>query len=518
MAERQAQRQNFTDGRWAGPSPAWCALGGAVLFGTMAHGMGMLNKFAHHDEILAMFRVGTTISSGRWMLHVLEWLVTAAFPSGPASLPLSHGLISLVGIGACAGLISRLFRFRSRACAAALGGLMAVFPVITGFFGYLYTMPYYILALLMTVGGVCLICGDGPWWHKGTGILLGGCATGIYQAFVPLLVSLPILYDIHCLASRGEQAGRVGRRLLIQGGCVAVLMMFYFAANRFFLAKFDLTLNSYMGINEIDSFPLATYFRRVGTAYREFFLPTRNVARDMYPMHLYYLYGLMLATDGVLAVRLVRRKWREKKSGAVLMTMLLLLLPLGCNFIFVMSEKVHGLMTYGQTAQFVLLLWGLDGLAIRRDRLRRAVSGLAAAVLALTGVMYIRFDNQCYLKAAFQQQQAISFFTTLISRVKSAEGYRADLPVVFLQEKEISDLTLYNMDELDFIHLDSYGDTMAEYVNSYAWYDFMARWCGFDPPYGDPAGWSDHPEVRQMPHYPDDGSIRRVEDRIIVRF
>ena len=138
--------------------------------------------------------------------------------------------------------------------------------------------------------------------------------------------------------------------------------------------------------------------------------------------------------------------------------------------------------------------------------------------MSLSCVMYARFDNQCYLKATFQQQQAISFFTTLSTQIRAVPGYRDDAPVVFLNEGRISDQTLYNISELDFIHLAPYGETMEGYVNSYAWHSFMERWCGFGPAWADPTGYAEMPEVKSMPHYPDDGSIRWMGDVIVVNF
>ena len=491
---------------------------GAILCGFAAHGMGLLNKFSWHDDIVSLFHVGTTISSGRWMLHVLEWLETRVFPQGPCSLPLLHGMFSIACVGLAAALLTELLQIRKTGFAAGLGGMMVVFPVMTGFFGYVFTMPYYLLSMLMTVVSAFLICRKSSWWMKMAAILLGGCAVGIYQAFIPLLVSIPLLYDIYCLSDRKESLPSMGKRVLIQGACVLGIMAFYFAMNRFFLAKFQLELNSYMGINQIDSIPLETYLARVGKAYREFFFPIRNVAQDMYPAHAHLFYQVMVCADAGMAVRLILLKGREDKAAAAVLAVFFALVPLGCNLIIVMSEKVHGLMTYGQVMQMALFIWLAERQKFRHGLVRRAFSVASAGILALMGITYIRFDNQCYLKTAFQQQQAISYYTTLVTQIRSAEGYRQDLPVVFLNGGEISDRTLYNMEELDFIHLDSYGSTTPEYINSYAWYDFMKRWCGFDPPYGDAAEWADHPAVRNMPHYPDDGSIRRVEDVILVNF
>ena len=490
----------------------------ALLFGFVAHGMGLLNKYSTHDDIIGLFWTGTTIASGRWMLHVVGWMETLLFGDGHFSLPVMNGLFSLCCIGLAACMIVDLLQIRKKRICVALGSIMVAFPTVTGLFGYMFTVPYYMLAMLMTVGSAWLICKAGTRWGKGAAILLGGCSIGIYQAFLPMLLSITLLYDIMLFSENGEEIGHFLKRGLIQILCILGIMAFYFAANRFFVAKFNVVLNSYMGINQVGTTPLTVYLERAGRAYREFFLPERNVSSDMYPMHLYYMHLGMIATDVLLGFRLLIREGKKNAQRAALTAVMVALVPLGCNFIFVMSEQVHGLMTYSEVIQAAFCLWLLDRLEIRQPKFRRAVSGLISAALALTCVMYARFDNQCYLKTGFQQQQAISWMTTLASRIKGIPGYRDETPVAFLNTEEKEDATLYSIRELDFIHQPPYGDDITGYLNSYAWGVFMERWCGFSPVYADPADWAEREEIKNMPHYPDDGSIREIDGTIVVNF
>ena len=491
----------------------------AVLGGLAAHGMGLFNKFSWHDDIIALFWVGTTIPSGRWMLHVVGWLETLLFGDGHFSLPLVNGLFSICCAGLAAVLTAELLDIRKKRYCAALGFLTAVFPVMAGFFGFLFTMPYYLLAMLMMTLSAFLICRRTPLWAKAAAVLLGGCSVGIYQAFIPLLLSLPLLYDIRQLAEGEEPLPALAKQWAVQLLCIAGVMLFYFGMNRFFLEKFGVELGNYMGISEVGSTSLSAYLQRAGRAYREFFLPERNVSWDMYPMHLHYLYLVMVCADAVLGLRLVFRRFRSGARGkAALLALLLALFPLACDFIFVMSGTVHGLMTYSLAVQFALFAWLADRLELRRPQWNRVISGAAAALLGLAGVMYVRYDNQCYLKTAFQQQQAVSFFTVLAARVKGTPGYTGETPVVFLNGEHISDQTLYNIDELDFIHQDPYAEDLRGYLNTYSWRAFMERWCGFGPVWGDEAAVAELPEVRTMPHYPDDGSVRMADGVLVVNF
>ena len=502
---------------------------GALLVGLAAQGMALFNKFSWHDDIFSLFMTGDTITSGRWMLHVLSALEILLFGDGHFSLPLLNGLFSLLCVGAAAGLLTDLLQIRNRPLCALLGGLMAAFPMITSLFSFMFAAPYYMLAMLMMVLCGWLTLGDHSRKAKAAGVLLGGCSVGIYQAFLPLLLSMILLRDIRLLLE--EDAGTPAtflRRVLLQGLCLLGVMAVYLAGSRICLTLYGLELSPYMGINQSASLPPAAYLARAAAAWREFFLPTRNVPWDMYPYHIRYLYLAMLGLDAAMAVRLGVRSLSAGRWKAVPLSLMLLLFPAACNFIFVLSGEVHGLMVYGQTAQAVLFVFLADRTArsLPENRLPgrmpgagRIVSLTAAFLMGLGCVLYVRYDNECYLKTAFQQQQAISWNTEMIARIKSAEGFRQDMPVVMLNRDEASDGTLYAIEELDSLFLTGYEADIREYINNWAWDSFLQRWCGFGSeiiyetePY---AGW---PEVQAMPSYPADGSIQVLHGLVVVKF
>jgi len=493
------------------------ALAGSLIFGILAQGMGLFNKYSWHDDIFSLFGTGATITSGRWMLFVVSELEILIFGNGHFSTPLVNGLFSLLCIGLSAGLTVRLVRIRSRMLCFLLGGFLAVFPVITALFGFMFALPYYMLALLMMTAGGTLICEKGSWWKKLSGVLLSGCSIGIYQAFLPMLPALILLYDLEQLAG-SEEKDCFLRHAAVQMLCVLGAAGVYFAGNRVFLALYDFQMDSYMSLDQAGTVSLSEYAGRMGRAYGEFLNPGRNVLSDMYPQHLHDVYLAMLALTGLLAVIHLWNLFGKKPKKAGWSCVLLLLFPVACNFIFVMSSEVHSLMVYGQVMEAVLLAWLANRMGSPSSRGRRLAVRMTALGLALSCAMYIRYDNQCYLKTAFQQQEAISWNTALVTRIKSVKGYRDELPVAWVNRVRSEDRTLYRMEELEGITLASYEQDLQGYLNNWAWEEFLARWCGFKPETVNPANVQEWPEVREMPPYPEEGSIQIVNDIVIVRF
>lgn len=489
-----------------------------LIFGLVSQGTGLFNKLSHHDDIACLFDLGTGVSSGRWMLQVFGWLEGKFYGNLNTSLPLFNGLTAILCIALAAALLVELLKIRNPVYCALLGCLMVSFPFVTALFAYMFTAHAYMIGMLLMVCCTCLICARTPWWAKIPAVFLGAASVGIYQSFIPVLLSALILYDLMQLSAEKEMKLRdFLKTALVQIICVLGVMAVYFAANQFFLRKYNVQLSAYSGINEMGSMPLLVWLERIGRAYREFFNPSQNVFQDMYPGTLHTVYRLMLATDGILAVRLVVKAWKNSRGKALMMIVLFALFPLGCNLIYVMAAEIHGLMVYGQVMQMVLLIWMLDQLEYTPSRAKQVISLLASLALALTGIMYARFDNQCYLKDTFHQQQAISYYTTLITQIKSLEGYRPDLPLYFVNGFHTMDPTIYNIDELDFIRLIPYWHNSTEYMHATR-QAFMNRWLGFRTNwYGNPEI-EKLPEVQEMPSYPWDGSVRIVNDVVVVKF
>ncbi|MBR2823837.1 MAG: glucosyltransferase domain-containing protein [Clostridia bacterium] len=494
----------------------WAALLGALLFGLFAHGTGLFNKLSHQDDIANLFGFGATITSGRWMLHLLSWLEGLFFGTGNTSLPLYNGIVSILCVGAVCAILTDLLKIRNPVYCALLGCLLVAFPTMAALFSYMFTSHPYMIGLLMAVLAAWLICRETPWWAKAVAAGLGGASVGVYQAFLPVLLSVILIYDFMTLEA-DEKNGALLKRVGIQILCVAGVMAVYFAANRFFLWKFNLQLSSYQGIDRMGVMSLSTFLDRCAKAYALFFRPPRNVAEDMYPGSLYTVHGIVLAANILLALFRIVRTGRRSGLKAVLLTLLLALFPLGSNMIYVMSEEVHGLMVFGGAMPFVLLIAQLDDLETRPFRGRRAVSLLAALGLAATGLMYARFDHQCYLKDTLQQSEAMSYYTTVITRIKSAPGYTPETEICFVNDWSNLDPTIYDLPEMDFIQLNLYGHNTTEYIHLFKEF-FMRAWCGFEGNWywgEDPAAW---PEVQAMPSYPADGSVQMIRDILVIKF
>lgn len=486
------------------------------LFGLMAQGSGLFNKYSFHDDINFLAKGDNAWELGRWMLQILCMITSRLFGDDLFSLPLFNGLISL-GLIAIAGcLIVSLLDIRSRCLCGLLGALLAVFPTVTGMFGYIYVAPYYMFAFVLAAAGVLLLFRFRKWWSCLAAVVLLTCAVGIYQAFLPVILSLMLFALISEIRDgKTEKRGILFRIITLAATCL-LFMGLYYLLMKFFLFYTGNELRNYVGLSEMESSTIGMYLARIGLAYREFFLPTADAVYNMFPGSLVRFYGLLL----LLALILIGMLYEKNEWRSVLPIILTAFVPLACNFIFVMvpENSIHGLMMYGQ-AMFPVFCIGLaDRVLCSGKRISVYFAAGCGAVLGIMILLFCRFDNLCYLKADFTQSGMIRYYTSLITRIQSVEGYDSAMPVLYINRPDTArDESLHDFPEFEHIRLHPYFD-YERAISDYSWQQFMERRFGFRPYVLEDSPLKDSEEVRKMPAYPQDGSIRLIEGTIVVKF
>ena len=116
-----------------------------LVFGLIAHMFALTNKLPNHDDVVYLFSKGETITSGRWGLELLRYLIP------DYSMPWLHGIVSLLFLSVSVAMIIRLFHIISRLSQIILCGLIIAFPSQIGTFCYMYTSSAYAIAFFLSV-------------------------------------------------------------------------------------------------------------------------------------------------------------------------------------------------------------------------------------------------------------------------------------------------------------------------------------------------------------------------------
>lgn len=174
------------------------------------------------------------------------------------------------------------------------------------------------------------------------------------------------------------------------------------------------------------------------------------------------------------------------------MLIYILLYPLAINFIQIMcannSTTIHTLMVYSTVFIFIwpfILLekikpsFNYETTNLLKFLLFSAGKWLVIISTILTVIFYIFFNNEAYLKVQLLKEQSNSYFTTLITQIKSTEGYTDSLPIAFIGYNHDNSIT--NMPAFNNIEITAYNWNLNDWLNDYAWQEYMSLHCGYKP-------------------------------------
>lgn len=485
----------------------------ATLWGVAAHGMMLFNKYSYNDDAVAFNGVGTTFKLGRWMLQLLGDLTQKVFGGKLYSIPLVNGALTILCVAAIVYFLMDGLEIQSKPATVLLCGIMVTFPSVTETLLYMYTAPYYYFASLMGVAGAWL-------FHRkksiGTALVctvLMACSVGVYQSNIAVCACALLLFMLDDICRSDADWKYFWKTALCNAAICIGFMAEYLLINWAVLKYLGETLWDYQGVSSFGKTSLSNYVYRVLYAYRCFFCPDNYMA----PFHAKYVYILWGIAAIVIAMLALRKIADQKVQKAWQTGLIIAVYPLAACIIYVMTdvENVYSRMNFGQAFSFVLLVW-LAERFLNAEKLEGILRKAAMFLMGILAVLYIFYSNICYLRADVLQSEMISWYTTLITQIRSIEGYTDEAQVVYIGEYNKEDKNMVGVkNHFDQLYVEPYKGSL---LNNYAWKEMMELWCGFSPELGDATEFEGNAEVAAMPCYPDYGSIRCINGKIVVKF
>ena len=263
-----------------------------LIFGIISQGMGLFNKYSLHDDVQYFFHQDNVIRWGRWALHVLIKAEKHIFMDGNYSLPIFNGTITILCIMFSVCLLVDLLDLKSTVLCMLLGGIAVAFPGITSLMGHMYTAHFYAYALFFSILGPYLILKKRNRFFVLAGIGFMTVSAGIYQAYIPVMISVFLIGLIKLLSDADDHDQQIAvckktGMVLISG---IVFIILYFLITDLFLKLYHETLIDYKGIDTMGKLSLNVYLQRILIAYQEFFSPSRNNMYDVFPGSVHYLH------------------------------------------------------------------------------------------------------------------------------------------------------------------------------------------------------------------------------------
>ena len=155
----------------------------------------------------------------------------------------------------------------------------------------------------------------------------------------------------------------------------------------------------------------------------------------------------------------------------------------------------------------------LMGLAAERLERVPAASFLAVPLTVIV-LANAYFANMCYLKLNLQYENARAFYTVLAARVESVPGFDGECRLCLVGKQGN---LLHSFPELD---TELFMGVNRDLVNIYSRENLIRYYLGLDIPFAgetETGKLENDPRVAAMAEYPYDGSIRLIDDLLVVK-
>ena len=474
----------------------------AFFAGLMVHMFGLVNILHNYDSIAVMpDGYGTGVTSGRWLLTVLGNMVQKQF--GGYSTAWFDGVLGILILSVSVYFLIKIFDIKSRMFSILLGIGFVSFPAVGSCMLFRYTLCYYALAVLMAVLAAYLVIRGNKkliiLWIALSGFL-SACALGIYQAYFPITASIFVLY----LIQQTVQNRKNWKKILIQGLifllCLALGILLYFLILKLSLVYYGASLSNYQGIDTMGKLSIAEIPKLLLSSFTTFFTMPINNSFVLAPIQLLTIIYLLwdVASAAMMIWSLIKRK--ASPMQWILAVLLCIVFPV----VLVLFMPV-------------VLFEALPAPAEKYGIINRIIAGVLAVSLGLAGISYAYVTNVTYTAQYYADRHVENLANSILTQVRSTENYRPELPWAFIGN--YYDPLLSNYTNSGPI-LQGEGDAQR-LVGTYSWPFWFRVYVGFYIVLLDEdakADLTEKTEVQDMPCWPSNGSVRIIDDTVVVKF
>lgn len=510
------------------------------VIGLFVHGSMFFNNYLMHDD-LVLNDIGGTYSSGRWLLHIMYlaqyWLMGSNINAKAFITIISFALIGLI----CC-LIDNALKFKKTISHILLGAIIVTFPYVTKLFCYTFTANFYYVALLMTLVAALLV--EKPGKIKSSllkallSVILLGLSMAVYQTSLCAFIAfLSVLAIKESLSLENESWKSFFIRCFYYISVCALGCAFYFLTNKIALFIKKTEMIAYQGLDHMTDISFPQLLDRVVFAFKEFFFPNHGAEYNLYNtvgIRWCYRFSILIIAFFVLLVVIKEIKIHNTKK-AVQLILLCCIIPFSINSVFLTASiettHIYALMMFAEVFFWVCVLWiselfpqELGEVNDNAKTISKIASIVAVALVLYESAFFGYSANVLYTEKSIAHEQTIGYYNRLISRIQSLKGYKASMLIAYIggdykdtEAYQTGDYITYGFDNVYAIDRMFYKTE----INEYNWKDYMQVWCGFAPEEvseDELAEISATDEVKQMPTYPDEGSIKIIDDVVVVKF
>lgn len=493
----------------------------ALICGLMAHIYALTNHLYNYDELWhTPTGFGTGLEVGRWSLSITVWIQKVLFDDCYTIPYINGGLtILLYAIAAC--FVVLVLDIKDELFAAIIGGLMTTFPALTCRMFYMFTTHYYAIGIAMVAAGVWILVKKK---HSVVNTLLAIALSvygmAIYQANFVTAVCMLVGYLLVSFITEEYDLKTAIRNsvncVLYLGICMASFLI----GSKIALAITGREMQTYENLDTMGQLSFNQLIEGIVKCYKTFLkLPFK----DVYAMNPNRIVMLTFLICFIVFLYTLARVWISNRELyiKILVALIFAVLPVAINLIAIMaiaSGTMYSIMLYEIVFVFVIAIACSEALK-EYDGIGNIIKTATAIMLGVTILTYIWFANGNYLALEYTNQHDNAYYQTLMTQIKSIDGYGEDMPITMIG-KPVTDSSFSRQDMIGRTF--DIGGKAHTNIDAYSSWNIMTRVLGYDPMVRDSDEDEDYfrslKEVKEMPCYPNYGAIKIIDDTIVIKF
>lgn len=398
----------------------------AMIIGLLTHMVMIVNKYPNVDSMTNFYFDQNMVTSGRW------FLICACGISSFYDLNFVNGLLAIFFLAICAVYVTRFFKVEKVSSLILIPAVMVTFPAVAATMSYMYTVDGYMLGLLMAILAA-YVTKKYKYGFIAGGVLLA-FSMGTYQAYLAFTI-LMVIFDLLIGIAENEKIKDLwnrGWKYLVMGVMGGTL---YYVILKICLLLEHKELDAYQGINEMGKFSLATFPTMIKDVYFDF-AAFASKGRIFVNNPLSMVVMCVLIAGIIISICTVVARYESYKKwyNWLLMLAFLIMLPIGCNIILLMSSQAeyHLLMRMQWelfiVAGVVICEKAISCLEELKEKMQIAKI-VTVVVVAVICYNFFLADNIAYFNLNEKYEKTYAYCVRLLDRIEQTEGYYQGIPI-----------------------------------------------------------------------------------------
>lgn len=493
-----------------------------LITGIVTYGYYVTNNINSYDNInnTPCLTAGGT-QSGRWFLSLLTRLTEKL--NLLYNIRFFEFLVSIVILALTCIILCKAFDFKKRVYYILFTAITISFPAMVSTAFFIYTMPYYMLAIFLSAVGFYLVEKSGKLYTYFIFSLLVSFSIGVYQAYYPFIASLAVLSLIKMCFDSESKPIEIIKKSVKYFTSIVLSYIFY----RFFLSLslkfYNADLLDYQGIDKMGQIELNRIPAMIKEMYYNYFLlPTHSYYSISDSLISKLLIILTLLFSAIILLLLLRKNKSAKNLEALFLT---LILPVSANFITIMVPEgtIYTLMTLGIIVMFYYPIVLLNMLDDTERNIKEIVVLVISIVVLTASVNYAFLANGSFVALQYTNIKTENYFNTMFTRIKLVDGYKSDMDIIFvgdvISDESFDDNWLEPTFDIGGMRQFNNSDAEKNQMNEFSRDAFIKNYLGYTVEKITDEQYDKYKlDIDEMNTYPNDNSIRIIDGNVYVKF